>query len=105
VPDMEVTGLSLEGGRVAGLQGRDAKSGEAVSVLSKAVVVATGGFNSNLEWCSNSIPGSATTKSWKDRGAARREADTSSSARRAAISPTWTTSGSTSTPRPITAIQ
>ena len=54
-------------------------------------------------WCSSSIPLSATTRCWKDRGAARPAADTSSFARPAAISPTWTTSGSTSTPRPTTA--
>jgi flavocytochrome c len=47
--ETEITGLTLERGGVTGLQGRNARTGEPVSVKSKAVVVATGGFNSNLE--------------------------------------------------------
>jgi flavocytochrome c len=50
VPDTEITGLTQDqGGRVTGVQGRDAKTGEPVTVASKAVVVTTGGFNSNLD--------------------------------------------------------
>ncbi len=49
VPETEITGLRIDNGRVIGLEGRDARSGEPVAVRSKAVVVATGGFNSNLE--------------------------------------------------------
>ncbi len=49
VPETEITGLTLEGGRVTGLQGRNARTGEPISVKSKAVMVASGGFNSNLE--------------------------------------------------------
>jgi flavocytochrome c len=49
VPETEITGLSLEGGCVTGLQGRNTKTGESVAVRSKAVIVATGGFNSNLD--------------------------------------------------------
>jgi flavocytochrome c len=49
VPETEITGLSLDDGRVTGLEGRSARTGEPVTVRSKAVVVATGGFNSNLE--------------------------------------------------------
>jgi len=49
VPETEITGLSLEDGRVTGLSGRDVRTGEPVAVRSKAVVVATGGFNSNLD--------------------------------------------------------
>jgi flavocytochrome c len=49
VVDTEVTGLALEDGRIAGLKGCDGKTGEPVAVRSKAVVVATGGFNSNLD--------------------------------------------------------
>jgi flavocytochrome c len=49
VLETEITGLRLEGGRVTGLEGRNAKTGEPVAVGSKAVVVTTGGFNSNLE--------------------------------------------------------
>jgi predicted oxidoreductase len=48
-PETEITGLSVEDGRITGLQGRDAKTGEPVTVRSKTVVVATGGFNSNLD--------------------------------------------------------
>jgi len=49
VPEMEITGLKLEDGRVTGLEGRNARTGEPVAVRSKAVVVTTGGFNSNLD--------------------------------------------------------
>jgi predicted oxidoreductase len=49
VPETEITGLICEGGQVTGLEGRNARTGEPVFVRSKAVVVATGGFNSNLE--------------------------------------------------------
>ena len=49
IPETEITGLRLEGGRVTGLEGCNAKTSEPVAVSSKAVVVATGGFNSNLE--------------------------------------------------------
>jgi flavocytochrome c len=49
VLETEITGLRIEGGRVTGLEGRNAKTGEEVTVESKAVVVATGGFNSNIE--------------------------------------------------------
>jgi predicted oxidoreductase len=49
VPDTEITGLSVEDGRVTGLEGRDAKTGQPVAVSSKAVVVTTGGFNSNVD--------------------------------------------------------
>src|SRR5215510_13721293 len=47
IPETEITALRLEGGRVTGLEGCNAKTGEPVAVSSKAVVVATGGFNSN----------------------------------------------------------
>ena len=57
VPDTEITGLRLEDGRVAGLQGRNARTGEPVTVRSKAVVVATGGFNSNLDMVLKFNPG------------------------------------------------
>jgi len=49
VPEIEITALTREDGRVTGLQGCDAKTGEPVAVRSDAVVVATGGFNSNLD--------------------------------------------------------
>jgi flavocytochrome c len=49
VPQTEITELTIESGRVTGLAGRDATTGAPVVVKSKAVVVATGGFNSNLE--------------------------------------------------------
>ena len=49
IPETEITGLSLEGGSIIGLEGRNARTGEPVAVSSKAVIVATGGFNSNLE--------------------------------------------------------
>ena len=49
VTETEITGLSRANGSVTGLEGRDAKTGEPVTVKSKAVVVTTGGFNSNLD--------------------------------------------------------
>ena len=49
VGDTEIAGLTIEGGRVVGLQGLNARTGEPVAVKSKTVVVATGGFNSNLD--------------------------------------------------------
>ena len=45
----EVTGLTLEDGRVSGFKACNATTGAPLAVSSKAVVVATGGFNSNLE--------------------------------------------------------
>src|SRR6266849_9994214 len=56
VPETEITGLTLEGGRVTGLVGCNGKTGEPVAVRSKAVVVATGGFNSNLDMVIEFIP-------------------------------------------------
>jgi predicted oxidoreductase len=49
VADTEVTGLTRENGSVTGLEGRNVKTGEPVTVRSKSVVVTTGGFNSNLD--------------------------------------------------------
>ena len=49
VPETEVTALSFSNGHVTGFEGRNAKTGEPVKVKSKAVVVTTGGFNSNLD--------------------------------------------------------
>src|SRR5262245_3254264 len=44
-----VDGFLTEGGRVAGVRAIDAMSGAVTGIRSKAVLVATGGFNSNLE--------------------------------------------------------
>src|SRR6516164_8884838 len=99
IPETEITALRLEGGRVTGLEGCNAKTGEPVAVSSKAVVVATGGFNSNLEMVLEFKPALGNHKA----GAARREPGTNSFVRWAAISRTWTRSGSTSTPRQTTA--
>ena len=49
VADTEITALKRENGRISGFEGRNARTGEPVSVRSKAVVVTTGGFNSNLD--------------------------------------------------------
>jgi predicted oxidoreductase len=49
VPDTEITRLTWDDGRVSGLEGRHTKTGEPVAVRCKAVVVTTGGFNSNLQ--------------------------------------------------------
>ena len=44
-----ITALKRDGGRITGFKGVDAESGEEVDVTAKAVVVATGGFNSNID--------------------------------------------------------
>jgi flavocytochrome c len=53
----EITGLKLEDGRVSGLTGRNGKAGEPIAVSAKAVIVATGGFNSNLDMVLEFNPG------------------------------------------------
>jgi flavocytochrome c len=57
VPETEVTALTVERGRVTGLEGRNPKTGEPMKVKSKAVVVTTGGFNSNLDMVLEFNPG------------------------------------------------
>ncbi len=49
VPDTEITSIRIEGGRAAGLEGRDVETGDEVEIACRAVLVATGGFNSNLD--------------------------------------------------------
>jgi flavocytochrome c len=56
VPDTEITGLTIEDGRVTGIEGRRVATGEPVEVRSKAVVMTTGGFNSNLDMVLESSP-------------------------------------------------
>jgi predicted oxidoreductase len=57
IPEIEITRLTQENGRVTGLEGRHAKTGAPVSVRAEAVVVATGGFNSNLDMVLEHNPG------------------------------------------------
>jgi len=49
VAETEITGLTRGNGHITGLEGRNTRTGEPVSVRSKAVVVTTGGFNSNVD--------------------------------------------------------
>jgi predicted oxidoreductase len=49
VVDTEITRLTRANGSVVGLEGRDTRSGEPVTVRAGAVVLTTGGFNSNLD--------------------------------------------------------
>ena len=49
VPKTEITGIRVENGRATGLEGRDVENGDAVAVDRRTVLVATGGFNSNLD--------------------------------------------------------
>jgi flavocytochrome c len=49
VAETEITRLTRTNGGVTGLEGRNVKTGEPVAVKAKAVVVTTGGFNSNLD--------------------------------------------------------
>jgi predicted oxidoreductase len=57
VTETEITGLRRDGGRVVGLDGRNTRTGEPMTVRSKAVVVASGGFNSNLDMVLEYNPG------------------------------------------------
>ncbi len=45
----EVTKILMENGRVSGVQAVHSKSGETVEIHSRALLVATGGFNSNID--------------------------------------------------------
>lgn len=47
--NLEVTGLVVEGGRVTGVRGRDMRTGTEETLRGSALVLATGGFQSNLE--------------------------------------------------------
>ena len=49
IADTEITRLTIESGRVTGFEGVDGKTGETVAVTAKSVVIAAGGFNSNLD--------------------------------------------------------
>lgn len=49
VPNTEITKLKVEGGRVTGFEGVDSETGQPVDVTAKVVVVASGGFNSNID--------------------------------------------------------
>ena len=48
VASAEITGIKIDRGRVTGITGIDSQTGDSVDVTSKAVLVSTGGFNSNL---------------------------------------------------------
>ncbi len=56
VTDAEITRFKMKDGRVTGLEGRNVKTGEPIEVESKAVVVTTGGFNSNLDMVLENTP-------------------------------------------------
>jgi flavocytochrome c len=50
IPDTQVTALTRDAsGRVIGFEGVDAKTGDRIAVKAKTVVVASGGFNSNVD--------------------------------------------------------
>ena len=49
IRETEIAALKCDGGRVIGLSGRNVRTGEPVAVSAKSVIVATGGFNSNLD--------------------------------------------------------
>jgi predicted oxidoreductase len=49
VLNTEITGIRTGNDRVAGLEGRDTRTGAAVEIAAKVVVVASGGFNSNAD--------------------------------------------------------
>lgn len=47
--NLQVTGLLRDGDRVVGIQGRDIRTGASRELRARAVILATGGFQSNLE--------------------------------------------------------
>jgi len=49
VANTEITGIKFDDQRVTGIEGINTETGAAVDVAAKAVVVSTGGFNSNLD--------------------------------------------------------
>ncbi len=50
IPDTQISALTRDqNGRVVGFEGVDAKTGDRIEVQAKAVVVASGGFNSNVD--------------------------------------------------------
>ena len=49
VPNTEIKKIKIEKGRAVGFEGVNTQTGERVEVASKAVVVTTGGFNSNVD--------------------------------------------------------
>ena len=56
VPNTEITRIKYEGDRVTGFEGTNSDTGETVDVTCKAVVVSTGGFNSNLDMIREARP-------------------------------------------------
>ncbi len=68
VSNTEITGLKVEGGRVVGFEGKDNATGEKVEVRGKAVVAATGGFNSNLDMVLEYNPGLRNDKIMEGSG-------------------------------------
>ena len=56
VRNAKITGLRQEGGRVVGLDGEDTETGDRIEVSSKVVLVASGGFNSNLDMVREARP-------------------------------------------------
>jgi uncharacterized protein len=47
--NLQVTGLLRDGERIVGIQGRDLRTGRARELRARGVILATGGFQSNLE--------------------------------------------------------
>ena len=62
IADTEIAKLKTKGGRVVGVEGINSKTGEKVAVTAKAVVIASGGFNSNLDMVLEFNPGLANDK-------------------------------------------
>ncbi len=56
VANAEIAGIRSEAGRAAGLAGRDVESGDEIVVDCRTVLVATGGFNSNLDMVLDARP-------------------------------------------------
>ena len=49
IANTAITGFKRDGARVTGIMGVDGDTGEEVDITARAVVVATGGFNSNID--------------------------------------------------------
>jgi predicted oxidoreductase len=68
VPNVEIIRIKIDDDRVTGVEGRNSATGEKVDVASKTVLVATGGFNSNLDMVLEARPDLANERIMEGSG-------------------------------------
>ncbi len=56
VTDTPVTAITMKDGRAVGFTGKNAKTGEDITVKANTVVVTTGGFNANVDMVKQAMP-------------------------------------------------